>query len=910
MLAPRDARRLDLIVRNAALPDTLDLRYQAFLSYSHADVRWATWLHAKLEGFHLGDDLVGRETARGRIPNALRPIFRDRDEFAPGHSLSGETRVALDASAALIVICSPNAAKSHYVNEEIRLFKSRHADRLVIPLIVEDVQDHAEPQCFPPALAFKVASDGALCAAPEAILAADARKTGDGRDLALAKVVASLIGVPVDDVRKRQALTQTWWIKVTTAVVVTIAVLAMVAVFLGLENQRDRAQQVAQSRQIQGLADRLDRQAQGASTPGRKQAVAGAVEAAEKGAAAGDARLASALDLLKQGKSAEAEPLFRAVAEEREQASKVAEREAAEARANAEEREQASKVAGRVAAEAWRNLGAIAGLADPKRAREAYAHAVALDPENVSGMLQNGSFQQQAGQLDAAQDAYMRVITMTKPGHDDEALTWAQLGTGDIQGERGKLGAALAIYLGAEASANRLTKSDPDNAEWQRDLSVVYERIGDVQVASNLADALKSYRDSLAIRDRLAKSDPGNADRQRDLSVTYEKVGDVLRAQGDFAGAEKSYRDSLGIRDRLAKSDRGNAEWQRDLSVAYNKVGDVQVKQGDLAGAEKSYRDSLAIRDQLAKSDPSNAEWQRDLSVSYNRVGDVQGKQGDLAGAMKSHLDSLVIRKGLAKSDSGNALWQRDLSVSYDRVGDAQVKQGDLAGAEKSYRDSLAIRDRLAKSDRSNAEWQRDLSVSDDRVGDVEVKQGDLAGAEKSYRDSLAIRDRLAKSDPSNAEWQRDLAMSYDWVGDVQLKQDDLAGSEKSYLAGLAIRQALVTNGISNVQWQKELQFSIGRVGDLAFKFILTRDFDNALQCADWVISLAPDEVWLHTNRAHALMFLGREDEARTLYLRYRDEKNVLGKPWDTVILEDFAEMRKAGLMHPLMDEITKLFAR
>ena len=246
-------------------------------------MRWATWLHARLEAFHLGDDLVGRETARGRIPNALRPIFRDRDEFAPGHLLSDETRVALDASAALIVICSPNAAKSHYVNEEIRLFKSRHADRLVIPLIVGDVQGHAEPQCFPPALAFKVASDGAVCVAPEAILAADARKTGDGRDLALAKVVASLIGVPVDDVRKRQALTQTWWIKVTTAVVLTIAVLVVVAAFLAWEHHRDRAQQV----KLAEIVERLDREGQGASTPGRKQALTGAVEAAAKGAAEG-----------------------------------------------------------------------------------------------------------------------------------------------------------------------------------------------------------------------------------------------------------------------------------------------------------------------------------------------------------------------------------------------------------------------------------------------------------------------------------------------------------------------------------------------------------------------------------------------------------------------------------------------
>ena len=108
-----------------------------------------------------------------------------------------------------------------------------------------------------------------------------------------------------------------------------------------------------------------------------------------------------------------------------------------------------------------------------------------------------------------------------------------------------------------------------------------YEKIGDVLVAQgDLAGALKSYRDSLAIRDRLAKSDPGNAGWQRDLSVSYSKIGDVQVAQGDLAGALKSYRDSLAISDRLAKSDPGNAGWQRDLSVSYIKIGDVQVGAG------------------------------------------------------------------------------------------------------------------------------------------------------------------------------------------------------------------------------------------------------------------------------------------------------------------------------------------
>src|SRR3990172_7698752 len=118
------------------MSEPVSLKYRAFISYSHADTSWAKWLHRGLENFRIDKELVGRETTVGPVPPALKPVFRDRDDFTAGHTLSEQTLAALDASAALIVICSPASAKSHYVNEEVRLFKSRHPERPVSPLIV------------------------------------------------------------------------------------------------------------------------------------------------------------------------------------------------------------------------------------------------------------------------------------------------------------------------------------------------------------------------------------------------------------------------------------------------------------------------------------------------------------------------------------------------------------------------------------------------------------------------------------------------------------------------------------------------------------------------------------------------------------------------------------------------------
>ena len=127
------------------MPAAIPFKFRAFLSYSHADTAWAKWLHKAVEGFRVDKDLVGRETAQGPIPKSLAPVFRDREDFTAGHTLSEQTLAALDASATLIVICSPKAAQSHYVNEEIRLFKERHPERPVIPVIVDGRPGAAVP---------------------------------------------------------------------------------------------------------------------------------------------------------------------------------------------------------------------------------------------------------------------------------------------------------------------------------------------------------------------------------------------------------------------------------------------------------------------------------------------------------------------------------------------------------------------------------------------------------------------------------------------------------------------------------------------------------------------------------------------------------------------------------------------
>jgi tetratricopeptide (TPR) repeat protein len=437
--------------------EIVPFKYRAFLSYSHQDTAWAKWLHARLEGFRIDKDLIGRETPVGPVPKTLRPIFRDREDFSGGHTLTDATVTALDASAALIVLCSTVSAERPAVNEEVRLFRSRHPDRPVIPVII----DGTWPDNFPLALRYELAADGAITDRPVTILGPDVRESADGKNLGFAKTVAGLTGLAPDDVYRRAERERRKQERLRAAVAAVIVALAIV----GGGFYWQSLQQKQTLTEIAALVDKysLATPAQ-AAVPGGKQSLTQAITAIAEGAAS-DPRYAQALALLKAGKPNEAEPLLKAVAEDQE---KRADKDAKDAAA------------------AYRNLASIAAVSDPGRARDYYARAARLDPSDVDGMFQNGWYQEQAGQLDAAQAAYARVIAAAKPGDDNEDLIWAKFGMADIEQQRGDLGAALATYHEAETIAERLAKSDPGNAGWQHDLLVSYSKFGDVQVAQGI----------------------------------------------------------------------------------------------------------------------------------------------------------------------------------------------------------------------------------------------------------------------------------------------------------------------------------------------------------------------------------------------------------------------------------------
>ena len=185
-------------------------KYWAFLSYSHQDAKVCEWLHQSLEAFRIPRRLVGRDTREGKIPARLFPIFRDRDELPGSSELGKNLTEALAQSRYLIVICSPSAARSRWVNEEIRQFKMMGGEGRILALIMDGEPNAADKpnsgllECFPEALKYRVDASGNLTNQRVEPIAADIRKGRESKSMSLLRLIAGLLGVPFDELRQRE----------------------------------------------------------------------------------------------------------------------------------------------------------------------------------------------------------------------------------------------------------------------------------------------------------------------------------------------------------------------------------------------------------------------------------------------------------------------------------------------------------------------------------------------------------------------------------------------------------------------------------------------------------------------------------------------------------------------------------
>jgi len=700
-------------------------KYHVILSYSKADEAWGDWLRVALEVSRVDKKVVAPE---GLISRSLRSIFRNREHVSWVSALLDRRRLAsLRASQFLVVLCSPSAAKCAVVNQEIRCFKQMNRADRVIPVIVGS---DPERESIPRELSFRLGWDG-LLTDQRGCPAADARPEGDGKALALQKVVEGVLGRSGDESARATAAGHRQQAIIRWVVAAGLPALLVCAGFALARYELARHDV---------LLDRI--LAQVTAFTGAAVAVSSSIG------------VPRSLSLVIVQAS---EHLFRDIAELGHDTPSLRLHKALMlidfahvhgALGSKElERDRAS--------EASRLLQ---GLADEIPIDAAWERELSIAYVRLGDLLKaQGRFTEALADYGASREIIEEYATASSYA---ERLRELFIKMGDVDVARGFFDEALATYGKGLAIAMRLVADEPGNALWQHGLVQSHAKMGDVlQLQGNLDEALVSYASSRAIAEGVLTIDPGHVEGQRGLAAAHFKTGEILGLQGKPDEALASYRASNdAIAQEFGAVDRSNPDWQHNLGTTHYRIGSILETRNEVIAALAEYRTALAIATRFITADPDNIIWQLNVGHTHEHIGGVLQSLGDLAGAMKAYEAKRSIIARIAAADPGNVTWQYELGISHARIGYVLEARGDFAAAVEEYETCLAIAKDIADLDDDHAQAQRNIAVTYGKLATAHHWLGKTGQALAELRQAREMMAALLATAPAIKLLTDDLA--------------------------------------------------------------------------------------------------------------------------------------------------------
>ncbi|HEV3259350.1 MAG TPA: CHAT domain-containing protein [Gemmataceae bacterium] len=320
---------------------------------------------------------------------------------------------------------------------------------------------------------------------------------------------------------------------------------------------------------------------------------------------------------------------------------------------------------------------------------------------------------------------------------------------------------ALAQHRRVIELLEKRVRAYPDHANFQRDLSVSYNKVGDLMRSLGQGEQARSYfQKALEVRERLAAQEPDRADFQRDLCVSYSRMGDLMQGLGQGQRARVYFQKDLDIAERLATQEPDRANFQRDLSFSYGRMGDLMRYLGQDERAHTYFQKALEIGEHLAAQEADRVDFQRDVCISYERMGDLMQSLGQEVQARTYFQKALEVRERLAAQEPDRVDLLHELSVPYNKMGDLMLKLGQGEQARVYFQKDLDIAERLVVQEPDRADFQRDLSVSYNTMGDLMLMLGHGEQAHTYFHKALDIAERLAAQEPDRADLQTDIVVS------------------------------------------------------------------------------------------------------------------------------------------------------
>jgi tetratricopeptide (TPR) repeat protein len=647
--------------------------YFAFISYSHRDAQVADWLQEELEGFKVPMQLVGRITKHGSIPRRLTPVFRDLEELPASDDLGTEIHEAISTSRFLIVLCSPESAKSRWTNAEIEAFKLAHPEGFMLAAIVagepfaSDDPAHEAEECLPRALRFKYDRRGRITDKRAEPLAADLRGSAENRRMGFLKLVAGMLDVGLDDLVRRDAVRRQRRLALLAA-----ASLAGMIVTSGLAITAIEARDAArdQRREAEGLISFMLGDLQQKLQPiGRLDALDGVG--------------ARVLDYYKKQDKTD---LSDSALKQRSQALALM-----GAVANSR---------GNLDASMRLYQEAIAGTAEAIRRNP-------QDPERYYDHAQNVFYTADIALRRGDAKAALAALEEYKSLSDKEVALApdsmkyrmeaqnATVNLGSMMYTHRRFPEAAAQFEQALRSMDAFATADPQNEEYQKSLIETLAWSADAHFAvGRLNQATTERERHVALLERLLKQSRGDVYYGEKLITAHRALARLYAYRGRLDLAIAQAREAAAHSEQLLAVERNNSEWLEYSAQARFVLAQFYLASGKRPEAASEVDAGCAIAQPLYARDPKLSDWRILRGSCLVAKANLDLASGSAASALTNANQALQIARSTKNSDpleDGYAV-----AKAYRIAGDAQRLLGKGAAANEAWTQALAAVPRTA----------------------------------------------------------------------------------------------------------------------------------------------------------------------------------------------------------------------
>ena len=685
-------------------------RYRAFICYSQQDRAAAEKLHRRLESYRVPRRLIGRPGRLGPIPERLSPVFRDCDELAASADIGQRLHEALARSDFLVVLCTPASAQSRWVNAEIDSFHAlnpTNRDRVVAVMLAGDPgAADLSADCFPPALRSETNSANTM--GPTFPLAADLRPGRDRHRDAELRLIATLLGVEFDELKRRhedRRIRQLrGWLMVSGAVGLTFAAVTLFAFVQRRQAQLSSARAAVARNEAEKLVDfmlfdlRSKLEAIGKSSllePANEKVLAyyQTVEPSEDSPEILRRRAAAlhdrAVDLYNHGDTAKTMSMLLAAAAVRERIVGLKPQDpdahlalADTRRILANQRQDAGDAQG-----ALREIGLAISQAE---------EAVRIQPENYTAVARLASLHTEEAE------------TLIRTGKTAEAKARLEESLGTLE----KL---LALH-----PSDLELKDRTAAAAWK--LGIAYRRMSD------FAHAEKSFKRSIVLAEDLRESDPSSIQYLRRHQLSLSSLGTMLTEAGRTDEALQILQKCLVAAREIVARDPSNRIYVAALATTLSQVTATLSDIDRNTDALPLAKEEVDLLDKFVVKGPADARTRWTFAMALSTYGVILSATGNPTEAFAVQRRSIEFQRAVSAYDPKDLKMRDDLGYVHSRLAFTLSDAKAFAEAEAEFRTAISIMDEILSKDPGNpqlvrkgekAEWQFGLGVALKEKGEI-----------------------------------------------------------------------------------------------------------------------------------------------------------------------------------------------